>query len=151
MQAKELWNRGAGDIGVEYPDAVMTPAQSDREQSGDQRLADAPFAGHDRNRVRDSRSAAKSAGGASSRLPVLVADRRDVPDRRAVSSAEDRFDAEPVGARALLDRLVFAHAAAAAPQAESAHDLRRERKLRDEFVDIRLRRNLHVDAGMASN
>src|ERR1700722_7048185 len=52
-----------------------------------------------------------------------------------------------MGARALLDRLVFAHAATAAAQAEGGQDLGGERPVYDEFLDVRLRGELKFGHG----
>ena len=101
---------------IENADAQVPPAQTEREQRGDQRLANAAFARHHRHDVFDLGAAREVAGRSALRggdLRWLISGTK--PDRRAcVSAREDRLDPQAVGARALLDGLVLVDAAAGA-------------------------------------
>ena len=150
---KSLGIDGPGDVGVENADAAVLAAQTDREQRGDERLSDAALARHDRNACaivarplnapgarRAGCRSSSAIGGTRPRGGALV-------ERR-----NDRLDAQAVRARALLDRLVLAHAASAAAQAEGAHDLGGDRQLaRPARRYSSAGDDLDVNAGMASS
>ena len=62
-QAEEPRDRGAGDIGIEDPDAIVLAAQADGEQRRRQRFPDAALPGHDRDHVLEAARALRRRRG----------------------------------------------------------------------------------------
>src|SRR6202044_3503807 len=117
-QAEEARDRGTGDVCVEDADALVRAAQTDGEQRGDERLAHAALAGHDRYDRPEGRAPRERPGRPPRGGAIGVGDPRDAAlAARLVERAEDRFDPQAVRVRALLYRLVLVHAAARAVQA----------------------------------